>query len=54
MGTIKVKLISENQDANKHPDFGKGAFAQSLQIKYGIPFMEKLEIPGNDFIIGNL
>lgn len=51
MGTIKVKLISENQDAIKHTDFEKSVFNQRLQIKYGIPFMEKLEIPGNDFII---
>lgn len=51
MGKLKIKLTSENQDANKHPDFGKGAFAQSLQIKYGILSMEKLEVPGNDLII---
>ena len=51
MGTIKVKFFSEGQDAFMHPDFSKGAFAQSLKRKYGINNMEKLEVPNNDFII---
>jgi len=51
MGTIKVKFISEDQDAFKHHEFSKGAFAQSLQRKYGTTHMEKLEVPNDDFFI---
>ncbi len=51
MGTIKIDLLSDNQNALKHPVFQKGAMAQHIQIKYGTSKMEQIETPDGDFHI---
>jgi hypothetical protein len=51
MGTIKVKFISEGQDAFQHPVFEKGGKVQKIQIEYGAHKMEQIETPDDDFII---